>query len=164
MVDCKAMKFCVLIFSLAVFPATSFAQASNQRADVVPFPASGVAGKWVRYSFKYTEVRRINKHKTEKLSSERLCNVCPEIDFRADSSVTVKLQGSDVLPVHVCFWVIGGNAILIRDLADGESKSAPFPAGKYTVEARKAGNLKLMTEVVLIDSKGVRHILTKSGQ
>ncbi|RTQ50024.1 hypothetical protein EJV47_10300 [Hymenobacter gummosus] len=146
------------LFGLSCLTLTAQAQAHLQT-----FPTGSLVGKWVQISTEYKVTRRISKNTTEEKSARTLCNVCSEIDFRADSTATIMAHGSDVAPANAFLWGVRGNALIIRNLTSGEAAANLLPAGQYIIEAKGGGSVSLPGEVIMLtDIKGVGHILVRS--
>ena len=135
-------------------PSMSFAQAVQQPTTLKTFPADSIVGKWVRSGVGLKQKKRV---RTAWVS----CNVCPEINFKADSTATFKLQGTSQNATDAFLWCVNGRNLVVLNLK-GENKTSLLSAGQYHIGTRAEGALGLSRELVLTGADGTRHILIRS--
>ena len=110
--------------------------------------AVNLTGTWMMSRVTHTTVRKISRTETIQEDEAIVCNVCPEITFKADGTGHVKLaDGSGQL----LGWQVRGSILIISNRAVANQKKVNPLAlndGRYRVVTRDRTNVKL------IDSTG----------
>lgn len=151
---------CLLLSAVcSISTQDSFAQAEQK-----DFPVASLVGKW---DSGFTEHERVKESKnTVKREVTRvLCNACPEVNFKTDSTAIVTLEGSDET-LYSFSWGIRGGKLQIKNPTqdkNSKTKSAYLSDGLYAVTTRISSHPGLV-EVLLTSKNGTRQILRRSGE
>ncbi|WP_100334568.1 hypothetical protein [Hymenobacter chitinivorans] len=160
------MKLQLQITLVAVLLAAHTSSAQNATSQDTPpayFPLDSLVGKWFAGSTEYIEKKRVSKNTVSESQTGVLCNVCPELDFHTDSTITIKGSGTNEMPQVDCLWNVRGNTLSIRPFPQATGRSPYLSAGQYTAATRVGKNSGL-PELVLTNSTGTRYILRRIGK